>query len=112
MIQVSAPPQEEKPSTSQQQNQQETQAPQNQQNPQQEQQNQPQNTPVQNNKINLNTATAAELMELPGIGEKLSAAIVNYRSQIGTFQSIWQLDAVPGIGEKTIQKIEPYLTLS
>lgn len=73
---------------------------------------QTQDTPVKSGKINLNTATAEELMELPGIGEKLSAAIVTYREQIGTFTSIWQLDGVPGIGEKTIQRIEPYLTLS
>jgi len=68
--------------------------------------------PSQSGKINLNTASAEELTELPGIGEKLSAAIITYRSEIGSFQSIWQLDAVPGIGQKTIEKIEPYLTLS
>lgn len=62
--------------------------------------------------LDLNTATAEEFMTLPGIGEKLAAAIVAYREQIGTFQTVWQLDAVPGIGEKTMEKILPYLKIS
>lgn len=63
-------------------------------------------------RLNLNTATAEELMSLPGIGEKLSQAIITYRNEIGTFQSVWQLEQISGIGVKTIERIEPYLTLS
>ena len=62
--------------------------------------------------VNLNTATAEELMQLPGIGEKTAAAILAYRETNGAFKTIWQLDAVEGIGEKTMAQLEPYLTVS
>jgi competence protein ComEA len=48
--------------------------------------------------INLNSATAADLDALPGIGPVLAQRIVDYRQQQGPFTSIDQLDDVPGIG--------------
>lgn len=59
----------------------------------------------QREKINLNTATAAELETLPGIGESRAAAIVAYREEHGAFQSVEELLEVPGIGEATLEKV-------
>lgn len=57
-------------------------------------------------KINLNTANAAELETLEGIGESRAAAIVTYREEHGAFQSIDELLEVPGIGEGTLEKVQ------
>lgn len=56
-------------------------------------------------KINLNTATAAELETLDGIGESRAAAIIAYREEHGAFQSVEELLEVPGIGEATLEKV-------
>ena len=52
--------------------------------------------------VNLNTATAEQLMTLPGIGETLAQRIIQYRHEHGTFQSIGELANVNGIGDKTM----------
>jgi competence protein ComEA len=62
-------------------------------------------------KVNINTATAAQLAELPGIGEKTAARIVEHRQKEGPFKTTQELMNVKGIGEKNLQKLEPYLTL-
>ncbi|MGZ6965154.1 MAG: helix-hairpin-helix domain-containing protein [Acidimicrobiia bacterium] len=49
--------------------------------------------------VNLNTATAAELEELPGIGPSLAAAIIKERDKRGGFKSVGELQDVRGIGE-------------
>ncbi len=61
--------------------------------------------------VHLNTATEKELMALPNIGEKRAKAIVQYREDIGGFESVYQLEAVKGIGEKILEDILPYVTL-
>ena len=50
--------------------------------------------------INLNTATAEDLEELPGVGPVLAGRIVDYRTQHGGFRSVEQLRDVSGIGPK------------
>lgn len=52
--------------------------------------------------VNINTATAEELTALPGIGDKKAAAIVKHRETNGYFNSVDDLDAIKGIGSKTI----------
>jgi competence protein ComEA len=50
-------------------------------------------------KLDLNTASAAQLDELPGIGEVTAQSILDWRTQHGRFSSIGQLNDVDGIGE-------------
>ena len=56
-------------------------------------------------KINVNTADAAELEELPGIGEVLSQAIVDYRAENGPFSSVDELEDVSGIGPSILEDV-------
>jgi competence protein ComEA len=53
--------------------------------------------------INLNQADVATLSELHGIGKAKAEAIIAYREEHGPFEAIEELDAVNGIGAKTIE---------
>lgn len=55
-------------------------------------------------KINLNSASAAELDALSGIGPRKAAAIVDFREKSGRFSRIEDLKKVPGIGEKLFER--------
>lgn len=61
--------------------------------------------------VNINTATAEQLMTLKGIGEVKSQAIIDYRNKNGAFRNIDQLLFVKGIGEKTLDKIRDHITV-
>lgn len=61
-------------------------------------------------KVNINTASAAELAGLPEIGPTTAQKIVSYREANGPFQSVQDLDNVPGIGSATISKISPLVS--
>jgi competence protein ComEA len=58
-------------------------------------------------KINLNTATAEELAELPKVGPVLAQRIVDWRTQQGPFKSPEELDAVDGVGPKMLETLLP-----
>lgn len=62
-------------------------------------------------KINLNTASAAELETLPGIGPSFAQRILDYRTANGRFNSVEDLKNIPGIGEKTFQKLKDLVTV-
>ena len=62
--------------------------------------------------IDINTADGAALESVPGIGKSLSQRILAFREKNGAFQSVDDLLKVPGIGEKSIQRLRPYLTVS
>ena len=62
--------------------------------------------------IDLNTADSAALESVPGIGKSLSQRIVAFREKNGPFQSVDDLLKVQGVGEKSIQKLRPYLTVA
>ena len=64
----------------------------------------------QNQKININIASAAELMGIDGIGEKMAERIIEYRSNNNGFKSIEELKNIKGIGEQKFEKIKPYIT--
>ncbi|MFA6455668.1 MAG: ComEA family DNA-binding protein [Bacteroidota bacterium] len=60
-------------------------------------------------KIDLNTATKADLMELPGIGEAMADRILLYREEKGPIKKIDELRKVKGIGEKKFEKLKPHI---
>jgi len=62
-------------------------------------------------RININTASRAELMDLPGIGSTLSERIVEYRRVNGFFSSIEELRNVSGIGERRFETIMDRITV-
>lgn len=62
-------------------------------------------------KVNLNTATAADLQKLNGIGERKAEQIIAYREQKGGFKSIDELKEVSGIGDKTFDALKDQITV-
>ena len=62
--------------------------------------------------VNLNTATASQLTQLPGVGDKTAMAIIEKRTALGgKFTSVDQLLQVKGIGQKKFDKIKPLVSL-
>jgi competence protein ComEA len=62
--------------------------------------------------VNLNTATAAQIETLPGIGPKAAQRIIEYRQKNGGFKKIEELMNVKGIGEKSFLKLKPLVVVS
>ncbi len=56
--------------------------------------------------VNINTASAAELQTLSGIGPSMAQSIIDERTQNGAFVSVDDLMRVSGIGEKKLAKIK------
>ncbi len=67
--------------------------------------------PAKTVKVNINTATAGQLAELPGIGPKTAERIVTWRSEHGKFQKLEDLMAVKGIGEKKFARLKDSICL-
>lgn len=65
----------------------------------------------ENNPIDLNRATARELIQLPGVGEVIAKRIVDFREEHGPFKRVEDLMKVKGIGEKSLKKIRPYIRI-
>lgn len=64
------------------------------------------------NKINLNTFTFDEIRRHPYLTYKQMNAIIQYRSQHGSFKSIDDLMKIAILNDEIIRKIEPYIVLS
>ena len=62
-------------------------------------------------KVDLNTGTAKELQQLPGIGKGLAKRIVEYRTANGPFKNVEELMQVRGIGKKTFAKMKERITV-
>lgn len=62
--------------------------------------------------VDINTAGVEELSTLPGIGEGLAGRIVRYREANGAFESVEALTEVSGIGEKKLEELRDYITVS
>jgi competence protein ComEA len=56
-------------------------------------------------RVSLSSATAAELDALPGIGPVTAQKIVDYRAEHGGFRSVDDLDAIPGIGPARVEQL-------
>jgi comEA protein len=61
--------------------------------------------------LSLNTVTAIELEDLPGIGPVLAERIIEYREQNEGFRSLEELKRVKGIGDKLYQRVASFLQL-
>lgn len=61
--------------------------------------------------VNLNSADAALLDSLPGIGPAIAARIIAWRDENGPFRSVDELLAVSGIGEKTLEGFRDLVTV-
>lgn len=59
--------------------------------------------------IDINSATPEQLTEIPGIGTAIAQRIVEFREKEGPFRKVEDLMKVRGIGEKSFQKIRPYV---
>jgi competence protein ComEA len=59
--------------------------------------------------VDLNDGTSAELAHLPGIGAVLAGRIVAHRVSHGAFRRVEDLALVPGIGEKRLQQLRPFV---
>ncbi|HTE18007.1 MAG TPA: helix-hairpin-helix domain-containing protein, partial [Armatimonadota bacterium] len=56
-------------------------------------------------KVDLNTASREELMELEGIGERTLERLMEAREQTGGFESMEALAEIEGIGESTVRRL-------
>jgi competence ComEA-like helix-hairpin-helix protein len=64
----------------------------------------------QSGKLNINTATKQQLLDLPGIGEVTANRILSYRTETGKFSSIDELRAIKGMSRKKIENLKPLIT--
>ena len=63
-------------------------------------------------KVNINTASAEELMTLPGIGESKAESIMTYRQEHGGFKTIEEIKNINGIKDSVYNKISDRITVN
>lgn len=61
--------------------------------------------------VNINTATATQLEELPGVGPVTAESIIAFRTEHGAFTNVEELLDVSGIGDATLAEIAPHVTI-
>lgn len=62
--------------------------------------------------VNINSADADQLQLLPRVGPALAERIIEFRNSHGDFAAVDELVAVKGIGETSLEKLRPYLTVT
>jgi competence protein ComEA len=66
---------------------------------------------AETSQININTASAAELTTIKGVGPAKAQSIIEYREKNGTFKSVDDLKLVRGIGDKMLEQLRPQVTV-
>jgi comEA protein len=61
-------------------------------------------------KLNINTATEEQLIDLPGIGKVTAERILEYRKETGKFTAIEDLLAIKGISKNKLERLSPMIT--
>ncbi|MEW6441756.1 MAG: helix-hairpin-helix domain-containing protein [bacterium] len=67
--------------------------------------------PEKTKAVNINTAAADELVQLPKVGEKMAERIIDYRQKNGPFKAVEDLKGVQGIGDKNFEQLRPLITV-
>ena len=67
--------------------------------------------PPSDRPVDINTAGTEQLTEIPGIGEAMARRIVDWRDEHGPFRRVEDLMKVKGIGEKSLEKMRPHVTI-
>ena len=62
-------------------------------------------------KLNINTATKQQLLDLPGVGEVTANRILTYRAETGKFSNVDELRAIKGMSKKKIENLKPLITI-
>jgi competence protein ComEA len=62
--------------------------------------------------VDINRAGTEELTTIPGVGKTLAQRIVDFRDEHGPFKRVEDLLKVKGIGEKSLEKIRPYVKVA
>ncbi len=68
-----------------------------------------QSEPLGDGRIDINTANAAQLDMLPGVGSVIAQRIIDYREKNGPFATIEDIKNVSGIGERKFEQIKEYI---
>lgn len=63
-------------------------------------------------RVDLNTATAADLSALPGVGDKTALRMVESRERVGPFERVEDITRVKGIGPATLKRLTPWLEVA
>ena len=66
---------------------------------------------TEEDRVNINTASASELDTLPGIGPVLAQRIIDRRTEQGPFTSVEELLEVDGIGQATLDGLREFITV-
>lgn len=67
------------------------------------------NEKEQSSKININSANIEELKKLPGVGDSVATAIIEYRNKNGKFKKIEDIKQVSGIGNSKFENIKNFI---
>lgn len=59
--------------------------------------------------VDLNSASAAELRQVPGIGPATAKSIINFREKSGSFRRVEDLLAIHGISKTALERMRPYI---
>lgn len=62
-------------------------------------------------KVNINAADKSQLMNVPGFGDAVSTALIDYRNNVALFERIEDIKNVSGIGDATFRKARDYIQL-